>query len=194
MSHRAKKAAIRAGTLALALGGVLSCLGYATADHEKIIDQAFPGMTDHQRTILKTASKRVDGVANGGQLPANSYQHAMRAPGQSVQDAARLSAEFIESNQRQAQQRQMEFERRGGRGISDDALDFFGNALHTVTDATSPAHEGYQVWDLNPFHMRAHERRESAVGQDRIDEAARQARELFRETFGEALLTAVASA
>jgi hypothetical protein len=34
----------------------------------------------------------------------------------------------------------------GHTGLCPAALQAFGNALHTITDKTSPSHEGYQRW------------------------------------------------
>ena len=39
----------------------------------------------------------------------------------------------------------------GYQKISGDALYEFGQALHTITDMTSPAHEGFQIWYGPPY-------------------------------------------
>jgi len=59
---------------------------------------------------------------------------------------------FVEDNLQLAVSTQIDYEVQndclGTCGTnSGQALTYFGYALHTVTDAQSPEHEGYQMWD-----------------------------------------------
>ena len=75
----------------------------------------------------------------------------MRAPNQSVKEAAGLAADFIKTNQFTARNEyNLDNMVRHTPGFSEKSLQAFGNALHTVTDMTSPAHEGFQVWNGLP--------------------------------------------
>jgi hypothetical protein len=120
----------------------------------------------------------------------------MRAPGQSVDEAARKASDFIGSQRDKARQIQGQYERGGGTGMSKEALAEFGKALHTVTDMTSPAHEGFQVWyglpipgDTNfardALSAKAHADAESAISYDRLGYAVGAAAQLYSHTFGE---------
>jgi RHS repeat-associated protein len=71
---------------------------------------------------------------------AHSHQHAMRNdPNQSVAAGATATADFVRS----------QYDRAWNlleAGNKSAALHEFGLALHALQDATSPAHEGFQVW------------------------------------------------
>jgi YD repeat-containing protein len=41
------------------------------------------------------------------------------------------------------------YEQEGGTGLSEDALETFGQVTHPLTDNTSPAHTGFQVYTLH---------------------------------------------
>ena len=62
----------------------------------------------------------------------------MTKPGQSPEEAAENADTFIDNHVERAQ----EYLKRGSFHTS---LFNFGEAFHTVSDMTSPAHEGYQV-------------------------------------------------
>jgi hypothetical protein len=114
-----------------------------TCDHEKIIDMAFgpggvgPQLSDTERTWLKKASSGVDSIWPG-QAAKNAYQHSMRAPGQSVEEAQKLSADFIRRNLENAVGFEIESHR--------IAFDFLGKGMHTIADSYSPQHQGAQEW------------------------------------------------
>jgi len=109
---------------------------WPTSVHNWIIDTAFRGLTSSQRQIIKEASYRLD-TLDGAQTSAKlAYMHGQRAPGQSLKEAAESSYDWISLNQRLARNASDE----------DEALQYFGNAFHTVSDMTSPAHRGYTVW------------------------------------------------
>ena len=86
-----------------------------------------------------------------------AYQHGMRTPNQSVEEAKKLADDFISGHLRAARDLAPQGCKSGAGKISADALWEFGQALHTITDMTSPAHAGFQIWygppypSLNPF-------------------------------------------
>jgi len=65
--------------------------------------------------------------------------HAMRAPGQSPQDAERMMNDFIK-------QKVSEYKTLMSQGNTDAAYEALGMAMHPIMDATSPSHEGMQEW------------------------------------------------
>jgi RHS repeat-associated protein len=89
--------------------------------------------------IVDAASVFVD----NGQGTAQSYQHAMRAPGQSKAAARAAANAWVTQNLTAAQKNWCTC----GAMNHPVALWFFGMALHTVQDSTSPAHHGFQQWD-----------------------------------------------
>jgi hypothetical protein len=99
------------------------------------------GLSDAQRGVLRAASARVDGYLRGGQTAGLAYQHGMRAPWQSSKAARALADSFIAGHNRAA----AALATQAG-GVSNAALDAFGDGLHTVVDRTSPTHRGEQIW------------------------------------------------
>jgi RHS repeat-associated protein len=93
------------------------------------------------------------------QAPENAYQHAMRAPKQTVAAAAGLMRSFIDREEQEAQS-DSRLAREvismgnpsapGGDdyivGIMTEAIRHIGHAQHPIADSTSPAHAGFQVW------------------------------------------------
>ncbi|MDQ2842804.1 MAG: RHS repeat-associated core domain-containing protein [Acidobacteriota bacterium] len=75
---------------------------WPTEIHNQIIDRAFPGLSNHQRSILKSASAGMDHCITC-QTEKNSYQHSMRAPDQSVGDAKQQTQNFIKTEESKAQ-------------------------------------------------------------------------------------------
>jgi RHS repeat-associated protein len=82
--------------------------------------------------------------ADQDQSGANAYKHAMRNGdnGQTVEEAMKLADAFV----RQQFMLAKEFLKEG-RMIA--AYYYFGVGLHTLQDATSPAHGGFQPWSSN---------------------------------------------
>jgi hypothetical protein len=159
---------------------------YPTSIHNQIVDRAFPGLTNAQRQILKEASRRVD----RDQSTAGAYKHGMRAPGQSVAEASKLADNFVQNNQQAAQNQQQRHEAAGGEGLASGALSSFGNALHTVTDSQSPAHQGFQEWKGtegvgNKVDAAQHYANEANPSQENINTAVNAAQDAFRKTFGD---------
>jgi RHS repeat-associated protein len=119
--------------------------------HAEIIKQALERcLSDKQRRQLQDASEWVDRAA--GQLEANAYQHGMRGgPGQSVEDARKAAGDFISGHLKKARSLAPQGCQGGYGKIPWDALWEFGQGLHTITDMTSPAHEGFQIWYGPPY-------------------------------------------
>jgi hypothetical protein len=115
---------------------------------------------------LKNGNDDVDGTGNytgnffAAQSTQNSYQHAMRAPGQSVASAREQMNNFINANKEMAR-RSAESARSllahgnpsapGGESYIVEAMTkaihYLGRAQHPVADMTSPLHAGFQQWD-----------------------------------------------
>jgi hypothetical protein len=172
---------------------------WPTEIHNRIIDKAFPGLTNAQREVLKRASRVVDSLPN--QSPEMSYKHAMRAPDQSELKAALYAGLFMAHNAVQARQRQAAKDTRGrlfgGGGLSDSALFFVGQAIHTATDSTSPMH-GFKVWrgligkDIGESLSLVagalkHQAGESTITDEQMDEAVADAQKTYRIALGEKL-------
>lgn len=113
--------------------------------HQHAIDDALSFLPERERAILKEQQPIMDLAQDSD----DSYLHAMRPPdrpGQNEQLAIALARERSDTWVRS----QMEFARSLNRsGRRDEALTSFGSALHTLQDATSPSHVGFQVWDGN---------------------------------------------
>jgi RHS repeat-associated protein len=163
--------------------------------HNQIINEAFPGLSGQQLETLRTASHDTDYnnriLGSSPQDPAVSFVHSMsngtdpdeaHALGLSMQ----LSDQFIQSNEASARVAQANWIASGHTGVSPNALTAFGNALHTVTDATSPAHAGFQSWSGAWLPAIAHVAREfrfSLTGSERAN-AIQAARAAYLNTFG----------
>lgn len=131
------------------------------------------------------------------QDPANSYLHGMSdgtangGRGQDREQARKDADSFIADQEKLAQNQQAQYEKDGGKGLSPDALRTFGLALHTVTDRTSPAHQGEQPWNgtegvANKAAGLDHLRRESTMGSAAGAQAVGATRGFFQRVFGAA--------
>jgi RHS repeat-associated protein len=153
--------------------------------HNEIIDEAFPGLSKSQLQSLKTASANVD----KDQSPAGSYKHGM-GNGDAVNNTTTPgdTSDYIHQNEQTAEQVQADWIASGHTGIAPGAMTAFGNALHTVTDMTSPAHEGYQLWygtwDFFGVTAAYHFLSESRISDARRNTAIAAARQTFMNTFG----------
>jgi RHS repeat-associated protein len=113
---------------------------WGTEVHNYILEYAFPGLTWGMLQALENGSASVDALWNQG--ASTAYEHAMRAPGQSVADAQGKMCSFV-------QQHLATFNSLAG---SQNPADIYaayyalGQALHPIMDSTSPAHAGWQVW------------------------------------------------
>ena len=112
---------------------------WSAAAHHDIYQNAFPGLDPGYLADINSGSDWVDYL---DQFNFGSYVHAMRAPGQSIADAKAKACEFIRGNMDYFNQF------KDSTHFKHQAYRALGRALHTITDSTSPAHEGWQEWDL----------------------------------------------
>jgi RHS repeat-associated protein len=155
--------------------------------HNEIIDEAFPNLTPEQRQILKDASAQQDSILGGGQANSLAFEHAMRAPGQTIEQAEAQYNDFVSGTEEAAQNIQVQFwlENPDSAELSDKALARFAVALHAVTDSTSPTHEGSQLWEWwNPILVLRHHLGERTINAQQRQAAVSAARKAFNNTFG----------
>jgi RHS repeat-associated protein len=125
------------------IGGLIIGLNLPLT-HQNSIERAIPGLTREEYDILDRATREVDEDQSVG----NSFMHAMRAgahngkPEQSIEDAKTEANAFVTEHLNMA--RILLCPCAPDR---TEALHQFGLALHTIQDATSPAHTGFQVWN-----------------------------------------------
>ena len=121
------------------------------AVHMAIINEAFKCLGERAIENLENANDEVDGWSGGAYLEKYAYQHEMRAPWETV-DEARTKADNW-SNQHIAKARALALNgcRFGAKNIPNQAIYEFGLVLHRVADATSPTHEGFQEWHGVPY-------------------------------------------
>lgn len=108
--------------------------------HHYLLRSAFESEDPNCVTQMQDGSDDIDSLIN--QLkPELSYQHAMRAPGQSASEASELMQEFIRITYDQAR-----LARDQGHWLTSCFMR--GQALHPLMDSTSPVHEGFQEWHI----------------------------------------------
>ena len=112
---------------------------WSAGAHHYIYQNAFPNIDPALLADINSGSDWVDYL---DQFNFGSYMHAMRAPGQSISDAKKKACDFINENMNYFKTFKDPYK------FKDLAYQALGKALHTITDSTSPAHEGWQVWDL----------------------------------------------
>jgi RHS repeat-associated protein len=154
--------------------------------HDQIYQNAFPNLSSKDLKTIQTASRAVDTCATC-QLEANAYQHWMRAPGESIATAAAKAQSFIIQNVVKAAQAQADYQKNGGKGFSKEALTYFGTAAHTVSDSTSPAHEGFQIWGNPAEHPQdayAHTQAENSIQPVQMQNAVGLLKQLWIDAFG----------
>ena len=118
--------------------------------HDWILYNAFPGLDPELLQYIQDGSASVDAIWN--QFGDTAFEHAMRAPGQSVSDARAKACHFI--NDHLAAYNQYKYD--PSPRMQQYALRSLGEALHPIMDSTSPAHAGWQVWDFPSFQMFLH--------------------------------------
>ena len=103
--------------------------------HQTITDRSLAGRaTQYQRDVLGRANADFDART---QDPTFAPQHAMRRPGQSIQDARREANAFVKFKICEAREL-------ADRGLNTYAMQALAEAMHTVQDAASPSHTGFQ--------------------------------------------------
>ena len=182
---------------------------WPTAQHNIMIEEAFPGLSKGQQGILKRASLNTDffnkvdagnGILVDPQDPAASFVHGM-SNGLTKQERSQAEAmgdAFMKEQEDEARRIQAIWVASGHKGISPEALRHFGNAMHTVMDRTSPAHEGNQPWNGTSFtqlpRMALHGLREFYARPVQREIPENRMREHFSDVFGpEQLQSAVPS-
>jgi RHS repeat-associated protein len=163
---------------------------WPTDIHNQIIDRAFPGLSPSQRAVLKSASRAMDGILNGGQSERNADLHSMRAPSQSVENAKAATKDWITSTEYVAKEVQGTTPT-GVSQIKDLSLSYFGDAAHTVADGTSPAHVDAQgnplPWNpLSPSGVEAHVEGEATITPEQMGNAVTAVQKAFQDTYGQA--------
>ena len=132
---------------------------WPTKTHDYLIKQALPGLTHDQIRQIQKGSQSVD-VRRGVPvtlIESQAYKHAM-TPGSYVRQtgseagakviAAGEMANFVITNQANAAAQQATYVQQGGKGLSPDALFTLGVSTHPLTDNTSPAHAGLQIYSV----------------------------------------------
>ena len=99
------------------------------------------GVSNSDIWQLQEESDFQDAPEFGGQDPANAFMHSMASPGQSTQEALNAINGYITQNLNLATELYQLFGDTGSASNPTDSwLTPFGDALHTITDSTSPAH------------------------------------------------------
>ncbi|HEY5884685.1 MAG TPA: RHS repeat-associated core domain-containing protein [Pyrinomonadaceae bacterium] len=120
--------------------------------HDRLIEKAFPGLTRREIRQIQRGSHSVD-VKRGVPITlieSQAPKHA-QTPGSYVREMGSVpaaqaramgeSATFVATKTAEATQHQLA-------GNSSKALFAIGEASHPVTDNTSPAHAGFQVYSV----------------------------------------------
>jgi len=158
---------------------------WPTDIHNQIIDRAFPGLSEPQRRILKNASAAMDQCISC-QMHGNSYQHAMRAPGENIEQAKADTQNFISEKESEATNAMTAGKTTTASGLSKDALTAVGDAIHTESDKTSPAHTDAagnpREWIIRNFQQ--HNKEEATITPGQMDSAVKAERQVFQKAFG----------
>jgi RHS repeat-associated protein len=105
--------------------------------HNRIYAYAFEGfLTPGQIRVVQETSWNAD-FGPGAQNPANSPQHSMCAPGQTIGVCSLAIHDYVTAQLDRASSLSDR-----GRAITRDSLVAFGRGVHTLTDMGSPAHMG----------------------------------------------------
>jgi len=99
------------------------------------------GLSGFQMDAVMSGSLQTDSWIH--QSPAFAYMHAMRAIYQSPDQAKVLACRFIKQNLAKYEK----WKNSSRPNLRLGAYEALGAALHTVMDATSPSHRGFQVWE-----------------------------------------------
>jgi RHS repeat-associated protein len=161
---------------------------WPTDTHNNIIDRAFPGLTDHQRGVLKQRSLDIDGLE--GQKVAHNHEHAMRGPDEDPGVAAAGAEAYIQDRLVAARTAQASD---GGvvhaRDLTDAALQRYTEAFHAISDRESPAHTGPDggplVWNgWSEFPATDHKNAEATITPEQMTRTVNLVRDAFRTAFG----------
>lgn len=108
----------------------------------------------------------------------------MRGANESIAQAKAEYQTFVATQQDAARKEQIAAWLAGHVGYDEKALRDFGKLLHAVTDSTSPAHQGFQTWNVyNLFADLRHSRDERSVTPAEMNSAVALAHAVFFATF-----------
>ncbi|MGE0452525.1 MAG: RHS repeat-associated core domain-containing protein [Vicinamibacteria bacterium] len=111
---------------------------YLGSGHDTILSQGLDGVaTSAIIAALQTNSRVFDAQS---QDPALSYMHAMAPPGTGPATAAYLAEQFVEQHLSTAATLE-------AAGKHDLALEYLAEGMHTIMDAYSLPHAGYETWE-----------------------------------------------
>ena len=112
---------------------------YSNPVHQEANQRALSqmGAAAHDIAILNQATEYIDAYKYQGR--DYTFAHAMRAPGQSVPEAAIDARNFV----REKFELAWKFR---ALGDIERSLREFGLALHTLQDSTSPQHQNFPIW------------------------------------------------
>jgi len=110
--------------------------------HESLIREVFRGLPEASILLIISGSEEVDAAQN--QIPGvgNDYEHAMRSPSQTIEDARSRMCDFIRRNM-------STYNALKNSAIDRNRISAYrdlGRAMHPVMDSTSPMHRGFQIW------------------------------------------------
>jgi len=116
---------------------------WPTRIHNQILQEAFNGeLNPFDIRELQRISAAQDHLIPG-QLPSNAHEHAMRGSAkQRVSEAETLYDNFLAENL------SLSKVLLGNPHYEPNRWLYLGKSLHAIADNTSPAHEGFQVWEL----------------------------------------------
>ncbi len=141
--------------------------------HSRIIRNAFPNFPRNLQNAIERGSAHVD----RDQSIESSYKHAMRAPGQTVEEARSQMNKFMEEKVK-------EYKTLMSQGKTEEAYFRLGEAMHPIMDSTSPSHEGFQVWrglggprELGEGVI--HGGKEQVISNERLNRATNLIREFY---------------
>jgi RHS repeat-associated protein len=109
--------------------------------HQMAVQNVLGGQVD-VRWVRLMQQRQVE--MDKAQAPQDQYLHAMVGVGGSRDEAIRLANQFVHDRVAAAQAELKD-------GNLPQAYSDLGDAIHTVTDATSPVHRGFQTYD--PGHI-----------------------------------------
>jgi RHS repeat-associated protein len=150
--------------------------------HEMMIYHGLRGRMSTQDIAKVQASSTHFDHSVVGQTPAYAYEHAMRAVGESPSTAVAAANAFVRG--RLAEARADE-----SAGDHDGALQAFGQAVHVLTDRTSPAHTddsgNPKPWVPVPGVIGAHKNAESGrPSEEQLQKSDRMIQAAYHQVFG----------
>lgn len=122
--------------------------------HQKAIDRVLASLSDADRKVLKDQQALVD----KDQEPLQSAEHAMTGIDKSGEVFANEKKTYIELSEALVRKELSSAIDARKANNAQLALPALGKALHTLGDATSPAHRQFQIWsyDFGIWEMAKH--------------------------------------